>query len=264
MHPARSLYIPIYDVSRRCSNCSIAKLCLPAGMPREEIRELDSHIQERLRLHKGETLYLQGDALDYVYAIRSGMIKTHTNLEDGRTQVTGFHMQGEVLGIDSLEDQKHSTDATALEDVEVCVIHVQRLAALLTQAPRLQLQLLRLTSREVRNMQAQLLALGSMNAEERLATFLLSFSERLLARGYSPVEFHLRMTREEIGSYLGLKLETISRLFSRMADSGLIQVRHRHVKLMSVAALRAVAGLSPDSDNEVRKSALKIPAHSHP
>lgn len=199
---------------------------------------LDLEIHDRLRIRKGQTLYRQGDGLTSVYAIRSGMMKLHTSTEDGRVHVTGFHMQGDLIGLDSLDERRYASDATALEDTDVCVIPVENLAMLAARTPSLQNQLLRMTSREVRKDHTMMLTLGSMNAEERLATFLIDLSERLSARGYSGSEFYLRMTREDIGNHLGIKLETVSRLLKKMVDQELIEVRHRHVKLLSLPALR--------------------------
>lgn len=223
-----------------CSRCSLARFCIPMGMSRDEISTLDIEIHDRLRLRKGQTLYRQGDALTSVYAIRSGMLKTHTSSEDGRVHITGFHMQGDVVGLDSFDEVKYASDATALEDADVCVIRVENLAVLAARVPFLQQQLLRMTSREVRRDHAMLLTLGSLNAEERVAAFLVSLSERLAARGYSGTEFYLRMKREDIGSHLGIKLETVSRSLSRMMDQGLIHVRHRHVKLLNLPAIRSL------------------------
>jgi CRP/FNR family transcriptional regulator, anaerobic regulatory protein len=208
-------------------------------MNRDEISMLDLEIHNRLRIRKGQVLYRQGDPLVCVYAIRSGMIKSHTSSEDGRIHVTAFHMPGDMLGLDSFDERRYASDATALEDTEVCVIHVENLTMMAARTPSLQNQLFRMTSREVKKDQAMLLTLGSMNAEERLAAFLLGLSERLYARGYSGSEFYLRMTREDIGNHLGIKLETVSRMMSKMVDHGLIQVRHRYVKLLNIPALRA-------------------------
>jgi CRP/FNR family transcriptional regulator len=201
---------------------------------------MDTLVQERVRVHKGETLYRMGEPLTAVYAIRFGTLKTHVTMEDGRTQITGFHLPGEVIGLDGLGEMQHASDATALEDTEVCVIRYDDLQSLSNHLPSLQNQFLRLMSKEITQDQVMLITLGSMRAEERLAAFLINMSERLSARGYSSTEFVLRMSREEIGSYLGLKLETVSRLFSRFAEAGLIQIRQRHVKIVDIAGVKQV------------------------
>ncbi len=213
-------------------------------MNRNDIEKIDSLVKERVRVHKGETLYRLGEPLSAVYAVRFGTLKTHVTMEDGRSQITGFHLPGEVVGLDGLGEMQHASDATALEDTEVCVMRFNDLQTLSTTVPSLQQQFLRMMSKEITQDQVMLLTLGSMRAEERLAAFLVNLSERLSERGYSSTEFVLRMSREEIGSYLGLKLETVSRLFSRFAEAGLIQIRQRHVKLVDVPGIKQIYGKS--------------------
>lgn len=236
--------IPLNDQSTRCSTCSLGRLCLPVGMSAQDVEKMDTMVQERVRVRKGESLYRLGDPLTAVYAIRFGTMKTHLTLQDGRSQITGFHLPGEVVGFDGLTDMRHASDATALEDAEVCVVRYGELQALSAALPSLQHQFMRLMSKEIGHEQTMLVTLGSMRAEERLAGFLLNLSGRLAARGYSPSEFVLRMSREEIGSYLGLKLETVSRLFSRFAEAGLIRIRQRHVKLIDMPGIRQIIGRS--------------------
>jgi len=234
--------IPVTAMSPRCSSCSLGHLCVPVGMNRNDVEKIDSLVKERVRVHKGETLYRLGEPLSAVYAVRFGTLKTHVTMEDGRSQITGFHLPGEVVGLDGLGEMQHASDATALEDTEVCVMRFHDLQTLSADVPSLQQQFLRLMSKEITQDQVMLLTLGSMRAEERLAAFLVNLSERLSERGYSSTEFVLRMSREEIGSYLGLKLETVSRLFSRFAEAGLIQIRQRHVKLVDVPGIKQVYG----------------------
>ncbi|AOY93568.1 transcriptional regulator [Cupriavidus sp. USMAA2-4] len=236
--------IPVTAMSPRCSSCSLGHLCVPVGMNRNDIEKIDSLVKERVRVHKGETLYRLGEPLSAVYAVRFGTLKTHVTMEDGRSQITGFHLPGEVVGLDGLGEMQHASDATALEDTEVCVMRFNDLQTLSTTVPSLQQQFLRMMSKEITQDQVMLLTLGSMRAEERLAAFLVNLSERLSERGYSSTEFVLRMSREEIGSYLGLKLETVSRLFSRFAEAGLIQIRQRHVKLVDVPGIKQIYGKS--------------------
>ncbi|WP_454721545.1 MULTISPECIES: fumarate/nitrate reduction transcriptional regulator Fnr [Cupriavidus] len=236
--------IPISEMSPRCSTCSLGQLCLPVGMTQQDLDKMDTLVQERVRVRKGETLYRLGDPLTAVFAIRFGTLKTHLTMEDGRSQITGFHLPGEVVGLDGLGEMQHASDATALEDTEVCVVRFGDLESLSGSLPSLQYQFMRLMSREISQDQVMLITLGSMRAEERLAAFLMNLSERLSARGYSSSEFVLRMSREEIGSYLGLKLETVSRLFSRFAEAGLIQIRQRHVKLVDMPGIKQIVNKS--------------------
>ena len=217
-----------------CSTCNLRELCLPCGItPDSDL--LDDLVYTRKRLKRGESLYRAGGGFDSLYAVRSGFFKSRVVLEDGRDQVTGFHMAGEVLGLDGIGTGAHSGDVIALEDSEVCVIPYERL-----EEPGLQRQLHKVMSRELVRDQGVMMLLGTMRAEERLAAFLLNLSQRFTARGYSASEFHLRMTRDEIGSYLGLSLETVSRLFSRFQDEGLITVQQKHICILDIAGLRNV------------------------
>jgi CRP/FNR family transcriptional regulator len=187
-----------------------------------------------IRVRRGETLLHAGAPFDSLFSIRSGFFKSNVIVEDGRAQVVGFHMGGEVLGLEGMGTGRHSADVTALEDSEVSAIPRERL-----DDPAMQRQLHQLLCRELVRGQGVMLLLGTMRSEERLASFLLGLSQRFLACGYSPHEFHLRMTRDEIGSYLGLSLETVSRLFSRFRDEGLIAVRQKYVRILDVHGLRA-------------------------
>ena len=219
----------------RCATCNLREVCLPHGMPHGELASLDEVIYTRKRLKRGDSLYRAGEAFGSLYAVRSGFLKSSVVLEDGRDQVTGFHMAGEIVGMDGIGTELHAADVTALEDSEVCVIPYARL-----EEAGLQRQLHRVMSRELVRDQGVMTLLGTMRAEERLAAFLLNLSQRFTARGYSANEFHLRMRREEIGSYLGLSMETVSRLFSRFQADGLIAVHQKHIRILDVAGLRAV------------------------
>jgi CRP/FNR family transcriptional regulator len=226
-----------------CSTCALRELCLVEGLDVEAMAHVDELVSGRIRLHKGDTLFRAGDRFTSLYAIRSGSCKTVSLTEDGHDQVSGYHMSGEIIGTDGIGTDRYSGQAVALEDTEVCVLPFGRLEAFGRQHVRFQHNLHRLLSREISRESKVMLLLGTMLAERRLAVFLLDLSERYRARGYSSCEFVLRMTREEIGSYLGLKLETVSRLFSRFQRDGLLQVQGRIVKLLDRASLkRLIAG----------------------
>lgn len=229
---------PTSDNTGKCASCVLGRFCVSCGLSEEELRQLDAIVDERLRLKKGQQLFAMSAPLEAIYAVRFGMLKSHVTLADGREQITAFHLPGEIVGLDAIGTQQHLSDATALEDSEVCVMRYAELETLAQSIPALQRQISRLLSQTIAHDQQLLLALGSMRAEERLATFLLDLSHRLNQRGYSPTEFVLRMSREEIGSYLGLKLETVSRLFSRFAEAGLLQVKQRHVQFIDLDGLR--------------------------
>jgi len=229
-HSARHAGFPT-----RCGACNLREVCLPCGLAGSAQAVLDDMMYTRKRVKRGETLYRAGAPFESLYAIRVGFFKSRVMLEDGRDQVTGFHMAGEILGMDGIGSDSHTTDLIALEDGEVCVIPYGRL-----EEPDLQLQLQKVMSRELVRDQGVMMLLGTMRAEERLAVFLTNLSQRFVARGFAPNEFHLRMTREEIGSYLGLSLETVSRLFSRFQDEDLITVQQKHIRILDVAGLKSM------------------------
>jgi CRP/FNR family transcriptional regulator len=236
--PAAGKVINIHQLKTVCSSCSLRELCLPMGLSREEIEHLDQLVYTRRRVKRGETLYRAGDAFNSLYAVRTGFFKSNVILEDGRDQVTGFHMPGEILGMDGIGTEAHTCNAHALEDGEVCVIPFARLEEVSREVRNLQHQFHKVMSREIVRDQGVMMLLGTMRAEERLAAFLINLSQRFVARGYSPSEFHLRMTREEIGSYLGLKLETVSRIFSKFQDQGLIAVQQKHIRILNTEGLK--------------------------
>ena len=240
--PTTSAVISFRALKTRCSNCSMRELCLPIGLEPDALRQLDELITKRVRLKKGELLYRAGDSFTALYAIRTGSCKTTVLAEDGREQVAGYHMLGDVIGMDGIGTERHGCQAVALEDTECCVLPFNELGDLTRSVAPLQHNLYQALSREIGRSQNAMLLLGSMRAEERLAAFLLNLSQRYRERGYSSTEFVLRMTREEIGSYLGLKLETVSRLFSRFQQEGLIQVQGRSIKLLDIAALKQLLG----------------------
>jgi CRP/FNR family transcriptional regulator len=229
-------------VQTRCSTCALRELCLPCGLKGADAARADEIVYTRKRIKRGETLYHAGAPFSSLYAIRSGFFKTTVMLDDGREQVTAFHMGGEMLGMDGIGGGTHGTSAVALEDSEVCVMPYARLQELARDIPVLQNQFHKVMSREIVREHGVMMLLGSMRAEERLAAFLLNLSQRFGARAYSRNDFHLRMTREEIGSYLGLKLETVSRAFSKFQDEGLISVQQKHVKILDSDRLRAAMG----------------------
>jgi CRP/FNR family transcriptional regulator len=237
-----------------CSNCSLRELCLPVGVSQEELTRLEGLVATRRKLRRGEALYRSGDRFEALYAVRLGFLKSTLMTADGHEQVTGFHMAGELVGLDGISIDAHHCDTVALEDTEVCVIPNQRIDEISSTMPVLQNHLRRMMSREIVREHGVMLLLGSMHAEERLAAFLLNLSQRFETRGYSRTEFVLRMTRAEIGSFLGLKLETVSRALSHFAAQGLIEVNQRHVRLIEPARLRELVGgpgaqgAPPDND----------------
>jgi len=217
-------------------------LCLPVGLKETDLAQLDAVLGNRIKLKKGESLFRNGAQFTALYAVRLGSLKTTVLSDDGREQVSGYHMPGDLLGLDGMSDDRHGCEAVALEDTELCVMPFARIEEVAREVPALQHNLHRILSREIESDHKVMLLLGSMRAEERLAAFLLNLSDRYRSRGYSSTEFVLRMTREEIGSYLGLKLETVSRLFSRFQEEGLVTVAGRSVKIIDLAMLKQLIG----------------------
>ena len=213
---------------------------MPLGLNEDELKRLDDLVASRRKISRGDILYRNGEKFSALYAIRTGFFKTTVAAEDGRDQVTGFQMAGEVIGLDGIVSDHHTCDAVALEDAEVCVMNFDRLEDLSREINALQRHVHKIMSREIVRENGVMLLLGSMRADERLAAFLLNLVQLLHARGFSKSELILRMTREEIGSYLGLKLETVSRTFSKFVEEGIVEVKQRHVRILNPDALKLI------------------------
>jgi CRP/FNR family transcriptional regulator, anaerobic regulatory protein len=239
---ARTIPINVAELKSACSSCSLSELCLPAGLDLHEVDRLDMIVNRKRNLKRGDYVYRAGTPLQSLYAVRTGFVKSCVLYDDGREQVTGFHMMGELLGMDAIGSGTHICDAIALEDTEVCEIPFDDLEDLSRDIPNLQQHFHRIMSREIARDYGVMLLLGSMRAEERLAAFLLNLSQRFAARGYSASRFVLRMTRQEIGSYLGLKLETVSRAFSHFQSQGIIAVQNKNIDIKDFERLRGLVG----------------------
>ena len=213
---------------------------MPLGLNESEMERVDEVVATRRKVARGDNLFRNGDKFNALYAIRTGFFKTRISAEDGRDQVTGFQMAGEIIGLDGIVSDHHTCDAVALEDAEVCVMPFDRIEELSREITSLQRHVHKIMSREIVRENGVMLLLGSMRAEERLAAFLLNLVQRLHARGFSQSELVLRMTREEIGSYLGLKLETVSRTFSKFAEDGIVEVKQRHVRILNAEGLKLI------------------------
>jgi CRP/FNR family transcriptional regulator len=237
---ASSVKVEHYPTS--CATCNVRESCLPGGANELDARLMDGMNYARRRIRRGESLYHAGAPFESIYVVRSGFFKSFAITEDGDEQVTGFQMAGEVIGFDGIESDSHTLNVRALEDSLVCVIPFAQLERMASRSLGLQRQLHRLMSREIIHDHGVMTLLATMDAEERVASFLLDLSQRFVARGYAAAEFLLRMTREEIGSYLGLTLETVSRIFSRFQQSRLIDVQSRRVCILDSRALKALIG----------------------
>ena len=237
--------VRLSDIKVACANCSLHELCLPLGLKEEDLDSLEGII-ERHTLQRGKHLYRQGEPFSAIYAIRTGSVKTYTLNTDGSEQVTGFHLPGELVGLDAISLGTHPSSAKALESTSYCELPFERLEELSAQLPSLQRQLLRLMSKEIREDENLAILLGNSTAEQRLATLLLSLSQRFHNRGYSATEFNLSMSRTDIGNYLGLAVETISRLFTRMQENGVLGVNGKLVQIRDLDALKALTRACPN------------------
>ncbi|WP_066124332.1 helix-turn-helix domain-containing protein [Bordetella ansorpii] len=223
-----------------CSNCALRDVCMPDDLTPADFERLDALVCASRKVSRGETLYRQGDAFRNLYAIKAGAFKTVVTLRDGREQITGFHIAGEPLGLDGIHASEHTADAVALEDGMLCIIPYGRLERLCGEMRAMQRHLHRLMSGEIVRASQLMALLGSMRAEERVSAFLLNLSQRLRAVRHADMEFKLRMSREEIGSYLGMKLETVSRMLSRFQDEKLIEVRGKLIRILDADRLQRV------------------------
>lgn len=234
---------PLRPVSRstaHCSTCAMRQLCMPQGLTSDELPKLEALICNARPVRRGDRLYRAGDAFEHLYAVRSGSLKTTMAHRDGREQVTGLRLAGEALGLDGISDDKHACSAIALEDSTVCIIPYVALKNLCREVGSMQERLHKLMGEQIVREGGQMMVLGSLSAEERVATFLLDVSERNAKRGYSSAEFNLRMTREDMGSYLGTTLETVSRTLSKFQKRGLIDTQGKFIRIVDIEGLRHV------------------------
>ncbi|WJW75640.1 fumarate/nitrate reduction transcriptional regulator Fnr [Thiohalobacter sp. IOR34] len=237
--------ISLSNIKTACESCSLHQLCLPLELAHDDIEALDRIIKQRKPLHRGDYLFQMGDPFRAIYAVRSGSIKTFTSSGNGDEQVTGFHLPSEIVGLDAITSHRHPCSARALETTSVCEIPFDQLEALGNRIPGLQRQLLRIMSREILEDQNMMIWLGKKSAEERLAALLLRISQRFQERKFSALEFNLSMSRTDIANYLGLAVETVSRLFSRFQQEGLLNVDRKHLIIHDLDGLQRMAGIDP-------------------
>lgn len=223
-----------------CGDCGIYQLCLTAG-DGGDLSLLDTIVKARRTFKRNEYLFRIGEPFRAIYAIRSGSVKTYVLTDDGRIQITGFHIAGEVIGLNGLIAKRYSCEARALETTSLCEVPFEHFEALGEENPSLQYQMLRIMSAEIQHNQELMLLLGKKTTEERLATFLLSLSRRFEARHYSPTQFNLSMSRSDIGNYLGMAEETVCRVFARFQEDGLLTSERRQLQLHDIDRLKSIA-----------------------
>lgn len=224
-----------------CRNCGVYALCVPLGLHAADMSLLDRVVRRRQSYRRGEMLFSTGEPFTYLYAIRSGSVKTFVATEDGRVQVTGMRVPGQLLGLSAIEPKAYTCGAIALESTSVCKISVERLDEVAAKVPGIHYQMLRIMSTEIMHDEEVMLLLGARSADERLAAFLMELSARFAKRNFSATHFNLTMSRGDIGSYLGLAEETVCRLLARFQQQGLITVKRRQIELNDLVRLRALA-----------------------
>ena len=230
-----------------CNDCSLSGLCLPLSLNMQDMDALDDIVKRGRPLKKGEMLFRQGDPFSSVFAIRSGALRTFSVTDSGEEQITGFHLPSELVGLSGMDTERYPVSAQALETTSVCEIPFDRLDELSVILPQLRRQLMRIMSREIRDDQQMMLLLSKKTADERIATFLINLSARFSARGFSANQFRLPMSRNEIGSFLGLAVETVSRVFTRFQTSGLLEAEGKEIRILDPIGLCALAGGNMDA-----------------
>lgn len=240
-----SQVIDIASVRTICQQCGIYKLCMPVGLAKDSLDQLDDIIKRRRPLTKGEHLYRAGEEFTSIYALRSGSVKTYLNHESGIEHVIGFKLPGDLVGLSGINGSQYSNSAIALETSSVCEIPFTRLEGLLAEIPGLQHHLMEMMSREIQEDHEKIAVCSKLPAEARLAVMLITLSDRFAQRGYSPTEFNLSMSRSDIANMLGLAVETISRLFTHFEEQGLLQADRKHIKLLDMQRLSEMVHTNP-------------------
>jgi CRP/FNR family transcriptional regulator len=232
-----------HDYQVNCGNCRLNSICLPLALESDDIQQLDDIIQRSKPLQKSQHLYREGDDFQSVFAVRSGTLKAYKTTDDGREQVTGFYFPGEILGMDGISNNAHASSAKALETAAICEIPFSSLEKLSSLMPNLQRHFFQLMSREITEDQQLITLLSKNSADERVAALMLSISSRNARRKLSSTQFRLPMSRVDIGNYLGLTVETVSRVFSRMQKMDILQVDNKEIEILDLQGLKDMANL---------------------
>ena len=240
----------VYDIGSNpsrsqvaCSRCALGELCLPRGLSPEEIQRFEQIVHRSRPIQPAEHLFRAGDEFRSVASVRTGCFKSYVVDHEGQEQVLGFHLPGEIIGLDAIHSQRHTANVVALDTSAVCGLTFESMSSMARQMPELQAELFRLMSQRISELEV---SAGDLSADERIARFLLSLSGRFARRGYSETEFMLAMSRRDIASYLRLATETVSRVFARFQKSGVLRVDRKEVRIRKMPALRELAGQSPE------------------
>ena len=224
-----------------CSDCHQREICMPANASSDLLNKIDELIVIKRHLKSGDILYHAGSIFQGLYAVKSGFIKIENQYPNGRLHINGFYMMGDIFGFDGIAKNEHIFSSIAIEDSEICLIPFDRIEHMGQEVERLKHHFFKLMSSEIYRNNTMMMLLGSMQAEERLAAFLLNLSKRLKFRGYSQNDLILRMTREEIGNYLGMKIETVSRIFTKFQEQGLLRVHLKNVEILNIEHLQTIS-----------------------
>jgi CRP/FNR family transcriptional regulator len=221
-----------------CTTCAFSRACLDQGMDKRGLADLHVIVEHVGPLHAGDHVFRKGDPFTAIAAVRAGTVKTYVVDSEGAERVLGFHLPGEVIGLDAIDEARFPCSAVALDTVALCRFSFPRIAELAARVPGIQQQLFRVLSR---NIGAASRLVGDFSADQRMAAFLLGLSQRLAARGFSPARFQLAMSRTDIGNHLRLAPETVSRVLKRFEDDRLVAVDRREIDLLDIGGLQALA-----------------------
>ena len=249
LNMAEATQINFDQLKISCANCSLRELCIPQGMTDEELKLVDQIIERKKPVHKNDYLFRAGDINRSLYAVLSGSVKTLVDNPNGEEQIVGFHLPGELLGMDGFSGDAHTCSAVALETSSVCEFPLESLDKVCHDVPSIQYAMRRIMGKEVSKDHAMLLLLGRMSAEEKLASFLISLSKRMAQRHWKPTEFNLTMPRQDIANYLGLAVETVSRLFAHLQEVEIIEVDRRRINICDMDRLRSIIGDGEDANS---------------
>lgn len=224
-----------------CGHCNVGKMCFPHGLNQEEFKRFEGVTQKHIKLKKKEHLFRVGERLTSIYAIKAGSMKTQVETTSGQKQVLGFHLPGSLIGFDGFADSEHRSDAIALEDTMLLELPVSSFETMCEEVPALRKMMMKQLGQEISRQQNLVLTLGQMQTDERLATFLLRLSCYFKERGYSCTEYILPMPRHDLANFLGMAPETLSRMFAKFEQNGMISIMRREIKILDVQQLQELS-----------------------
>lgn len=221
-----------------CSQCALGKLCLPRGLDEQQTSQFEQIVNKLRPLQKGEHIFRAGEEFRSITAVRSGCFKSYVLNKEGEEQVLGFHLAGEIIGLDAIHSTTHTSNVVALDTSAICVLNFESVSDMARHLPELQAELLRVMSRQIAELEANA---ADLSADQRIARFLQSLSERFERRGYSKSEFNLSMSRRDIASHLRLATETVSRVLARFQENGMVTVNRKNIVIDDLDALKLAA-----------------------